>query len=189
MKLFSYNTKKILHFLKRNFFLYLQKWNPVLFSTNLKNKENLARENFSYSGKMELSNSNITIFLIHQETETPEKRLLFSQKKAFLIFSEMETPNQNFLYFRRNFQSLWEESKHFNKGLVMTKEDNDGFKNATKCWICDNDYVDNDVKVRDHCHITGNITGKFSGSSLRDFNINIKLNYETPDVFCNIKKL
>ena len=28
-------------------------------------------------------------------------------------------------------------------------------KNSAKCWICDNDYVDNDVKVRDHCHIPG----------------------------------
>ena len=37
----------------------------------------------------------------------------------------------------------------------MTKEDNENFKNSTKCWICDNDYVDNDVKVRDHCHVTG----------------------------------
>ena len=37
--------------------------------------------------------------------------------------------------------------KHFNKELVMTKEDNEGFKNYTKCWACDNDYVDNDVKV------------------------------------------
>ena len=44
--------------------------------------------------------------------------------------------------------------KHFNKELVMTKEDNEDFKNSTKCWICDNDYVDNDVKLRDHCHIT-----------------------------------
>ena len=45
--------------------------------------------------------------------------------------------------------------KHFNKKLVMTKEDNEDFKNSTKCWICNNDYIDNGVKVRDHCHITG----------------------------------
>ena len=25
--------------------------------------------------------------------------------------------------------------KHFNKVLVMTKEDNEGFENSTKCWI------------------------------------------------------
>ena len=45
--------------------------------------------------------------------------------------------------------------KHFNKEPLMTKEDNEDFKNCTKCWICNNDYIDNDVKVTDHCHITG----------------------------------
>ena len=35
--------------------------------------------------------------------------------------------------------------KHFNKELVMTKEDNENFKISTKCWTCDNDYIDNDV--------------------------------------------
>ena len=42
----------------------------------------------------------------------------------------------------------------------MTKEDNE---NSTKCWICDNDYIDGDVKVRDHCHIIG----KYRGSAHR----------------------
>ena len=45
--------------------------------------------------------------------------------------------------------------KHFNKELVMTKEDNENFKDSTKCWICDEDYVNKDVKVRNHCHTTG----------------------------------
>ena len=49
------------------------------------------------------------------------------------------------------------KKKRFNKELVMTKEDNEDFKNSAKCWICDNDYVDNDIKVKDHCHITDNI--------------------------------
>ena len=40
--------------------------------------------------------------------------------------------------------------KHFNKKLVMTEEENESFKNSAKCWISDNDYVNNDVKVRDH---------------------------------------
>ena len=63
---------------------------------------------------------------------------------------------------------------HFNKEFVMTKEYNEDFKNSTKCskWICDNDYVQNDVKVRDNCHITG----KFRCFALRDCNINLKLN-------------
>ena len=65
----------------------------------------------------------------------------------------------------------------------MTKEDNENFKNYTKCWICDNEYADNDVKVRDHCHITG----KYRGSAHRDCNINLKLNNEIPVVFHNLK--
>ena len=66
--------------------------------------------------------------------------------------------------------------------LVMTKEDNEDFENSTKCWICDNDYVDGDVKVRDHCHITG----KYRGSAHRDFNINVKLNHKIPVIFHNL---
>ena len=45
--------------------------------------------------------------------------------------------------------------KHFNKELVMTKEDDEDFKNSTKCLFCDNIYLDSDVKVKNHCHITG----------------------------------
>ena len=56
--------------------------------------------------------------------------------------------------------------KHFNRELVMTKKDNKDFENPTKCWICDNAYVDVDVKVRDHCHIAG----KYRGSAHRDCN-------------------
>ena len=50
----------------------------------------------------------------------------------------------------------------------MTKEDNEDFKKSAKYWICDNSYVDNDVKVRDHCHITG----KYRGCAYRGCNIN-----------------
>ena len=45
--------------------------------------------------------------------------------------------------------------KHYNKELVVTKEDKEDFENSTKCWICNNDFIDGNVKVRYHCHITG----------------------------------
>ena len=73
--------------------------------------------------------------------------------------------------------------KYFNKKLVMTKEGNEGFKNSTKCWICDNDYVNNDVKVKDHCHATG----KYRSSTYIDCNINLQLNRKVPVVFHNLK--
>ena len=72
---------------------------------------------------------------------------------------------------------------HFKKELVMTKEDSYDFKNSYKYWIYDNDYIDNDIKVRDHCHIavkcrdSGHING----------NINLILNYKTSAVFNNLK--
>ena len=65
----------------------------------------------------------------------------------------------------------------------MTKEDNEDFENPTKCWICDSSYFDDDVKVRDHCHITE----KYTGSVYIDCNINIKLNHKIPVVFHNPK--
>ena len=37
----------------------------------------------------------------------------------------------------------------------MIKEDNQDFENSTKCCICDNTYVDGEVKVRDNYHISG----------------------------------
>ena len=49
--------------------------------------------------------------------------------------------------------------KHFNKELQMNKKDNEDFKNCTKCCICDNDHVEGNVKVKDHCHITGKYRG------------------------------
>ena len=50
----------------------------------------------------------------------------------------------------------WSNNKHFNKEIAMTKEENKIFKNFTKRWICGNNCIDNDVKVRDHCYVTGN---------------------------------
>ena len=44
---------------------------------------------------MELLSFNIKKF---QETEAPEKILIFSQKKAFLIFQETESPKKNFTF-------------------------------------------------------------------------------------------
>ena len=75
-----------------------------------------------------------------------------------------------------------EMKKHFNKDLVMTKEDND-FKNSIKSWICDNDYIDTDVQVRGNCHITE----KYRGPAHRDCSINLKFNQKIPIVFHSLK--
>ena len=66
------------------------------------------------------------------------------------------------------------------KKPVMTKKDDEDFKNTTKCWLYDNDYVDGKIKkVRNHCQITG----KYRVSANRDCNIKVKLSHEIPMVF------
>ena len=76
--------------------------------------------------------------------------------------------------------------KHFNKPLKMTKYDEDEFQKAKVCHICDKAYTDDDIRVRDHCHITG----KFRGSS-HDY-CNLKLRIESdkikiPVIFHNLR--
>ena len=73
--------------------------------------------------------------------------------------------------------------KHFNKELAMTKKDDEDYENSTERWICDNVYVDGDVKVRDDCHITE----KCRGSVHRDCNIKVILNHKMYAVFPNLK--
>ena len=43
--------------------------------------------------------------------------------------------------------------KHFN--LVMTEVDEQLFKTMDGCHICGEKYTDKNVRIRDHCHITG----------------------------------
>ena len=45
--------------------------------------------------------------------------------------------------------------KHYNKTLVMNKEDDADFATSTKYQTCDNVNSEGDVAIRDHCHITG----------------------------------
>ena len=67
--------------------------------------------------------------------------------------------------------------KHFNKEFAMTQENNETFESSAKCWIY-NTFAKNDVKVRDHCHVTG----KYRGAAHRDCNINASRNNKTPIV-------
>ena len=74
--------------------------------------------------------------------------------------------------------------KPLNKELVMIKEDDEDFENSTKYWICDNVYVDADVKVKDNWQITG----RYRGSAYKDCNINIELNEKNSSYISQLKK-
>ena len=74
----------------------------------------------------------------------------------------------------------------FNKPLKMTKEDEEEFEKAKECHICDKKYTEKDIRVRDHCHITG----KYRGSAHQDCNLKLKIepdNIKIPVIFHNLR--
>ena len=76
--------------------------------------------------------------------------------------------------------------KEFNKQLIMTDNDELSFKLEQKCHICEESYKDKEVRVRDHCHITG----KYRGSAHQDCNLKLRLNPEEikiPVIFHNLR--
>ena len=73
--------------------------------------------------------------------------------------------------------------KEFNKPLRMTKDDEEEFQKADKCHICEKEYKKTDVRVRDHCHITG----FYRGSAHQDCNLNFQLTDKIPVIFHNLR--
>ena len=68
----------------------------------------------------------------------------------------------------------------------MTEKDEEEFKKAEECHICENKYTDKDIRVRDHCHITG----KYRGSAHQECNLKLKIepdNIKIPVIFHNLR--
>ena len=57
--------------------------------------------------------------------------------------------------------------KHFNENLVISIDDEKGFRSIIKCWICSGLFAEGNNKVRHHNHVRD----KYSGSA--DWNRNI----------------
>ena len=76
--------------------------------------------------------------------------------------------------------------KEFNKPLNMTKENEEEFQKADECHICNKKYTNQDIRVRDHCHITG----KYRGSAHQECNLQLRLNpdkIKIPVIFHNLR--
>ena len=76
--------------------------------------------------------------------------------------------------------------KYFNKPLRMTEENEQEFKKTKECHICDKKYTQKDIRVRDHCHITG----KYRGSAHQECNLKLRINpkeIKIPVIFHNLR--
>ena len=77
-------------------------------------------------------------------------------------------------------------STKFNKPLQMTDEDEQQFKAAEECHICGKKYKETDIRVRNHCHITG----QYRGSAHQDCNLKLKISpkeFTIPVIFHNLR--
>ena len=75
---------------------------------------------------------------------------------------------------------------NFNKPLQMTNIDEESFRKATHCHICDKKYKKDDEPVRDNCHVTG----KYRGSAHQNCNLKLQISAEKikiPVIFHNLK--
>ena len=73
--------------------------------------------------------------------------------------------------------------KRLNKPLKMTENDELCFKLMDKCHICNKKCTDKDVRVRDHCQITG----KFRGSAHQECNLKLRIKPEKILKFPNLR--
>lgn len=68
----------------------------------------------------------------------------------------------------------------------MTDDDEPDFKKAKECHICGSKYGEKDIRVNDHCHITG----KYRGSAYQDCNLKLRINpkeMKIPVTFHNLR--
>ena len=61
----------------------------------------------------------------------------------------------------------------------MTKKEYEDCKNFTKCWVSKKRNENNNVNVKDHCHITG----KYRDSAHNKCNIDLQLIKKIPVLF------
>lgn len=74
----------------------------------------------------------------------------------------------------------------FKKPLKMSDKDEQHFQEASECHICNQPYTDKHIRVRDHCHITGN----YRGSAHQDCNLKLRINpkeFNFPVIFHNLR--
>ena len=73
--------------------------------------------------------------------------------------------------------------KHFDKNLIMNEEEEEQlFQKSNSCWICEK-LINDDEKVRDHCHVTG----KFRVTAQRSCNLNFQLTKKVSVIFHNLR--
>jgi len=89
----------------------------------------------------------------------------FSQPVLFTKTRQEENVSHIFVErLEKEIDRVWSSEV---KPMMMTDEDKINFDFATRCWICQKDFVEGDKKISDHCHYSG----KFRGAAHNSCNL------------------
>ena len=67
--------------------------------------------------------------------------------------------------------------------MIISEKEQFDFENAKSCHICNREYNNKDVPVRDHCYVTG----KYRGSAHTKCNRYYRLTNKIPVIFHNLR--
>ena len=70
--------------------------------------------------------------------------------------------------------------------MKMSSEQRRTYESSNRCWICEKEIGDGEIKVADHCHLTGS----FRGAAHQSCNLNYRLKksqFKLPVFFHNLK--
>ena len=65
--------------------------------------------------------------------------------------------------------------------MKLTKRDLQDFETADICHICNKKYTEEDIRVKDHCHINR----KYRGSAHQDCNLNLGITVKSLAFYTN----
>ncbi|KAJ8915550.1 hypothetical protein NQ315_012434 [Exocentrus adspersus] len=128
------------------------------------------------------------------------KYFSYKEKVPFAIYADLESilePLSSFKLYRNhdciswfiselkdiafNVNSILKNSKEME---TLSFEQEINYETATHCHICNKPFTSNDIKVRDHCHLTS----KYRGAAHQDCNLNYQNSFNIPVVFHNLSR-
>jgi len=109
----------------------------------------------------------------------------YSSKEPIIYIGEDAAEHflNSLLKEQKKIYRLLHGRKRLIEPLKLTKEEEQQFKDSKKCHICNKKYNKDDIKVRDHCHLTG----VFRGAAHKDCNLNHRYPKHIPVVLHNLK--
>ena len=122
---------------------------------------------------------------------------------AYKIVASVEKYNKDIVLYRPEDEKI-DVAKHFVKSILkeadniirimkdivpmnLTNNQQKQFNNANECYLCGCDFKADDVKVRDHDHLTGEYRGAAHNACNLNYGTGKLENYKIPVVFHNLK--